>query len=211
VRLLALWIALGVAIAVGPAKAQEQKTLGPCSPAVADVSGNVAVTCLTSNQRIRPGRFAGNFFESNRSVEQFTSFLSSNSGEVVYLDMYADNLKIYNQELEELYFAVDVDPCKKSLFATHNWLDDFSTSDLCSFLEKKHQNITKISFKDLDNVDHYIYMLNNNWHFHGYFIVESDGCYDTSKPSALRSRTCEYRFRAIDDEEILLSDKYDTK
>ncbi len=59
-RLRVWWVALGLAIAVAPAKAQEQKTLGPCSPAIAGVSGNVAVTCLTSNQRIRIASFTGN-------------------------------------------------------------------------------------------------------------------------------------------------------
>jgi hypothetical protein len=76
VRLSAWCIALGIAIAAAPARAQEQKTLGPCSPAIAGVNGHVNVTCITMDRRIRIAKFDGSV-DADRCLK-FATFVSAN-------------------------------------------------------------------------------------------------------------------------------------
>ncbi len=159
-RLRVWWVALGLAIAVAPAKAQEQKTLGPCSPAIAGVSGNVAVTCLTSNQRIRIASFTGNIAAD---VPGLSKFMSSNSGQIIYLDAaytdaYTDAyaavpkalrripaVPIYDKDLRRIYVVNFVDCRNKLLAITYFYLCPIAGVKLPS----KYLDVTEIYFKDL--------------------------------------------------------------
>ena len=49
--LLAITALALITIALAPARAQDQKTLGQRSPAIAGVQGNVSVTCITGDRR----------------------------------------------------------------------------------------------------------------------------------------------------------------
>src|SRR5713226_3707374 len=85
-----LWHMALVAIALAPARAQDQKTLGPCSPAIASVQGNVSVTCITGDRRIRIAKYLGEI-DSDKGIE-FGSFLEANCGHIVHVDARADAL-----------------------------------------------------------------------------------------------------------------------
>lgn len=194
-RRFAFCAALAIAIVAAPAKAQEQTTLGACSPAINGVGGNVALTCVTGEHRIRIAKFSGDVLLKSDALAEF---IASNSGQIIYLDVYLDGTVaswlFYNEALRRLDIPYD---CGKQLRC---WL----------FAEFTFTSI-EVYFTEIDNVDntvskHQDLKHENWWRFRGYYLIVFDGCRGVGQ-----HKTCEYRLRAIDDEKIALSDKYDTK
>ncbi|BAM92141.1 hypothetical protein S58_61670 [Bradyrhizobium oligotrophicum S58] len=98
-----LWCIALVASALAPAKAQDQKTLGPCSPAIGGVQGNVSVTCLTDAHRIRIAKLVARIeCDENRcDVRELKKFIEANCERVVSLDVSIYKLghsKIYSEK-----------------------------------------------------------------------------------------------------------------
>ena len=186
-RLIACCIALGIAIATAPARAQEQKTLGPCSPAIAGVNGNVNVTCISRNQRIRIARFIGE--AADEQGKPLLYFISENIGQIVHLDVDLD------AGTDDVATDEDV-----QYVDTSKWLDENSHS-----LYFKYPVPTYLEFKDIDKVDGYVYRDTSGWHFRGYYLLCGVFYYNYTYNFTT------YCLRAIDDKEILMSDKYDTR
>jgi hypothetical protein len=148
--LIVWWFALAVAITAGPAKAQEQKTLGPCSPAIAGVIGNVSVTCVAVDRRIRIAQFDGNV-DADRCLK-FATFVSNNFGQIIHLDAYSEmSRKLYDRGLGALT-CQSVPHCRDTY---------------CPYA-------TDVYFNEL-NKRSTAYFAHGDWRFQGYYIVGCGG------------------------------------
>jgi hypothetical protein len=187
--LLAINIAL-VSIALAPARAQDQKTLGPCSPAIASVQGNVSVTCITGDRRIRIAKYSGDI-DPDKGVA-LASFLEANCGHIVHLYAAANGLskrQRYAADRDFAYFALE----RRSTAAHCSPLDEKNGGDCYSM---------EVDFTDEKNAVQTAVWIHGMWVYEGYYLVHCGSIYTGSLAVTLRQ---------IDDKEILLSDKYDTK
>lgn len=66
---------------------QTQTTYGPCSPAVANVRGNISITCTMPDRRIRIARYEGPI-SSVLEHQKFINFIKSNFDKVVYINVH---------------------------------------------------------------------------------------------------------------------------
>ena len=187
-RRLTFCTALAIAIAAASAVAQEQKTLGPCSPAVTGVNGNVTVTCETGEHRIRIAKFSGEIMLHSTELAEF---ISSNSGQIIYLDA---NLGL-DDNISWLYYN-----------DTLHRLDVVHNCDTRRCTLTRGVTLIEVYFTEIGNVENAVAKHHGEWHFRGYYLIGFDGCRDVGQ-----HKTCEYRLHAIDDEKVALSDKYDTK
>jgi hypothetical protein len=166
VRLIAWGMMLGIVTTINPAGAQQQKTLGPCSPAIAGIKGNVTVTCITRDRRIRIARYDGIIDQDG--CQKFGEFLEANAGQIIHLDTQLHGVN--------------------------------SAGFYC------HAGFWRLKFKETEN---------NSWQQSSYLAI--DGYYVVEKDDATRwndkahKLPPTYSLRAVDDKEILLSDKYDTR
>jgi hypothetical protein len=177
VRVIPWWVALAIVITVTPARAQVQKTLGPCSPAIAGVKGNVTVTCLTGDQRIRIAKYDGSV-DADKGLK-LASFISANFGQIIHLGAYTDGFgKLYDKDGG--YLQIQSAPQCRNTYCPDG---------------------TDVYFNELGKVST-AYWAHGDWHFQGYYLV---GC------GGFGQGVVEYCLRPIDDKEIILSDKYDTR
>src|SRR5215469_561010 len=96
-RRVLLCITGGLAITATAVSAQTQSTLGPCSPAIAGVKGDVAVTCITGDQRIRIAKYEGQV-DTDTGLS-FATFVEANFGQIVHVAAYTDGFsKLYDKE-----------------------------------------------------------------------------------------------------------------
>ncbi len=191
-RLLIRSIALAIAITVAPATAQEQKTLGPCSPAIAGVNGNVTVTCITGERRIRIAKYNGSFDKDG--CRKLASFAEDNLGQIIHVDAYTNmDRKLYEP------------PTKNGDFGYLYCKDHPRCGEECQTAgvscKAAYCDGTEINFDGVNKTGS-VYFEHANWIFRGYFLVAYTG---------IHTGILEYTLRSIDDKEILLSDKYDTR
>lgn len=141
-----LALSLGaVALGTHPTAGQIQTTLGPCSSAIARITGNVSVTCITTDRRIRIARFTG-AIDPDRG-KRFTKFVSNNLGKVVYIKTYTDmDSGLYTDFLSVDDFCPDGSVCGK----TNVFFNDF------------HQKSTAFPY-------------HGSWAFQGYYLVSGGG------------------------------------
>lgn len=162
--------ALIIGVSVASANAQEQKTLGPCSPAIAGVQGNVLVTCLTGDRRIRIAKY------SNHVDLGYFLFLENNCGQIIQLDGAITDIQegLYNERDNTLTYGPN--------------LKDHRLNDIQVRFNKDDKPSQRFEPRYLE--------------FDGYYFVEC---------KFLSYSLSTIFLRRIDDKEILLSDKYDTR
>jgi hypothetical protein len=182
-----LWyVALVFTIALTPARAQDQKTLGPCSPAIAGVQGNVSVTCITGDRRIRIAKYSGDI-DQDKGVA-LASFLEVNCGHIVHVHAAA-NVFSKPQRYAAGYFALE----RRSTAAHCSPLDEKKGGDCYSM---------EVDFYDEKNAVQTADRIHGMWVYEGYYLVHCGSIFTGMQAVNMRQ---------IDDKEILLSDKYDIK
>jgi hypothetical protein len=182
-----------VAIALVPASAQDQKTLGPCSPAIARVQGNVSVTCLTGNRRIRIAKYEGEIDE-DKGVD-FGSFLEANLSHIVHVRVGASGMskpRLYAAERDFAYFHLE----RKSHAAHCFRLDKLDEKD------ERDCGSMQVSFTDEKNAVQTAHWIHGAWVYEGYYLVSFTGFFQGVETVLMRQ---------IDDKDVLLSDKYETQ
>jgi hypothetical protein len=179
---MAFWRALLITlIIVSQAHAQEQKTLGACSPAIADVHGNVSVTCMTGDRRIRIAKYVGSV-DPDRGVA-LASFIEANCGQIIHLNAWTDGRSERYQQSERSK-------------QTYNYI---STDGAPSCIMTDCPGGLEINFDRGEKAQ----WVHGNWNFEGYYLVHCGSTYTGGVQSIF--------LRRVDDKEVLLSDKYDTK
>jgi hypothetical protein len=182
-----------VAVALAPARAQDQKTLGPCSPAIASVQGNVSVTCITGDRRIRIAKYSGDI-DSDKGVK-FGSFLEANCGHIVHVNAGSDALRKpqrYSAGRDFAYFGLE----RKSHEAQCIRLDKLADKDIRDCLSME------VDFTDEKNAVQTANRIHGMWVYQGYYLVSCNGIFTGTQSVTMRQ---------IDDREVLLSDKYETQ
>jgi hypothetical protein len=188
-----LWHMTLAAIALAPARAQDQRTLGPCSPAIASVQGNVSVTCITGDRRIRIAKYLGEI-DSDKGIE-FGSFLEANCGHIVHVNAGTDALskpQRYVTGRDFAYFGLE----RRSNAAHCIRLDKLDPKDTLDCLAME------VDFTDEKNAAQPANRIHGMWIYEGYYLVSCNGIFTGTQSITMRQ---------IDDKEVLLSDKYDTQ
>ena len=176
-----LTFALGASIFFNDSSfSQSQATLGPCSPAIAGVKGNVSTTCITGDRRIRIARYT-NFIDDDRG-RSFQRFVSANLGKVVFFDAETDMDSGFYRSSENGASEV-------------GWLsfDDFCPDG--SVCGKINVYLNEFNKPSTISPNH------GYWKVHGYYLVSGGG---------FAMGNVEYALRPIDEQEIVMSPKYDT-
>jgi hypothetical protein len=186
---------IGVAIIVlgciaalsGAAHAQTQSTLGPCSPAIAGVGRDVNVTCIQQNRRIRIARYAGRI--NSETGEKFVSFLRGNTGKLVYIDTSADmGADLYqhfiNNSVDSSFLVLPVRSQPVNCETVFECPDQWTI-----FFNDPGKRTTA-------------YVEHGSWRFRGYYVVK-EGSYGQG--------TSELYMSPVDENSIIMSDKYNTE
>ncbi len=125
--------------------------MGPCSPVIAGVKGNVRVICVTGDRRIRITKYDGSV-DADRGLK-FASFVSANFGKIIHLDAYTNGFgKLYDKGLGGL--RIQIAPL------CHNTYCPNGTSVY----------FTDVYFKELVKKST-AYWAHGDWHFQGYYLV----------------------------------------
>ena len=164
-------ISAGLLVAI-PALGQTQTTMGLCSPSIAKVNGNVSVTCVTSDRRIRIARFTEDL-DIDRG-KAFTKFVSNNLGKIIYLKTYTG----MDSGLYSSFLSVD-DLCPNGT--------------VCGKINVFFNDFRKESTA---------FPYHGSWAFQGYYLVSGGG---------YAMGSVEYALKPIDEQEIVMSPKYDTE
>ena len=195
--LLAITALALITIALAPARAQDQKTLGQCSPAIAGVQGNVSVTCITGDRRIRIAKYSGNI-DPDKGVA-LASFLEANCGHIVHVYAAADGFskpQRYSKPQWNSYFG--------NYDSAYFNLERRSTAAHCSPLDKNGGDCysMEVDFTNEKDAVQPAVWEHGMWVYEGYYLVRCNGIF---------TGTLSVTMRQIEDKEILLSDKYDTQ
>jgi hypothetical protein len=167
------------------ALAQTQHTLGSCSPAIQGVTGNVSVTCITGDNRIRVAKFEENIDEDRG--ERFSDFVMKNLDKIVKIDIMTDMS-------EQLYI-----PQEKTVNGLTGGSIAVTSDPKCRDVVQCGGTI--IYFNDFEKPTT-VYPYHGNWKASGYYHV---GC------GGFAMGQVEYCLRPIDDKEIAISSKYETE
>ncbi|BAM92142.1 hypothetical protein S58_61680 [Bradyrhizobium oligotrophicum S58] len=184
------WRIVLVVVAFAPARAQEQKTLGACSPAIASVQGDVSVTCITGDRRIRIAKYLGEI-DADKGLK-LGSFLEANCGHIVHVHAWAGALgkgQRYSAGRDFAYLELE----RKSHEAQCVRLDKPDVSDDCLSMD--------VDFTNENGAVKTANRYHGSWVYEGYYIVSCNGIFTGTQSVTLRQ---------VDDKEVLLSDKYDT-
>jgi hypothetical protein len=175
------------------AHAQNQSTLGPCSPAIQDVKGNVSVTCLTAEKRIRIAKYNRDAFLEEDNGKSLGVFIFQNTGKIVSMDtMSYSNV---SPEKKRLYREPEKVPYDNSIVQGHLFIKnalDCEKIDYCDGIEIyfNRQNLKSTAFFE-----------HGFWKVRGYYYVQYEG-----QGQGIRS----YSLIPIDAAEIAMSPKYET-
>ena len=165
--------------------AQNQNTLGQCSPAIASVKGSVNVTCITGDHRIRLARFESQL-DRDRGKE-FDSFLLLNDGNIVFI-------KTQTEAAEGLYINPNSVPGPDKQYAHLQIKEDIACKDEFYICGGSEVYFNEFGKEPVIRWSHGFYDIN------GYYLVRfaggGQGIY-------------EFYLKPIDSETILLSSKYE--
>lgn len=144
------WFALLIAMAATSAAAQQQTTLGPCSPAIGNVGGNVNVTCISGENRIRIAKYEGSV-DADKG-RKLAAFLEANFGQIIHIDASTDmESKLYQKDGGYLHIR-SAPSCRRSFCPDG----------------------TEVFFNELDKPST-AYFAHGAWNFRGYYIVGCGG------------------------------------
>ena len=153
----------------------------------------MSVTCITADRRIRIAKYSGNI-DPDKGVA-LASFLEANCGHIVHVNAGTDALskpQRYSAGRDLAYFRLE----RKSHEAHCLRLDKVAEEDIKQCLSME------VDFTDEKNAVQTANRIHGMWVYEGYYLVSCNGIFTGAQSVTMRQ---------IDDKEVLLSDKYDTR